>query len=71
MAPNDYNVLRLLGVANGMGGNAAPALEYFTRALELKPNDADALWNYGVALYTQRRFKHRSSMRQFISADTR
>lgn len=52
LAPNDYNVLRLLGVASGIGGNAAPALSYFTRALELQPNDPDAVWNYGVALYT-------------------
>ena len=52
LAPNDYNVLRLLGVANGMGGNADNALAYFSRALQLKPNDPDALWNYGVALYT-------------------
>ncbi|MEM6771752.1 MAG: tetratricopeptide repeat protein, partial [Bacteroidota bacterium] len=39
-------------VANGMGGNAAPALDYFSRALQLQPEDPDALWNYGVALYT-------------------
>lgn len=52
LAPNDYNVLRLRGVANGMGGNAATALDYFGRALQLRPDDADALWNYGVALYT-------------------
>lgn len=52
LAPNDYNVLRLQGVANGMGGNAAAALDYFGRAVRLRPNDADAQWNYGVALYT-------------------
>jgi len=52
LAPNDYNVLRLQGVANGMGGNAAAALDYFGRAVQLRPNDADAHWNYGVALYT-------------------
>lgn len=52
LAPNDYTVLRLLGVANGMGGEATVALDYFTRALQQRPNDADAVWNYGVALYT-------------------
>ena len=52
LAPNDYNVLRLQGVANGMSGRTPQALDYFRRALAIKPNDADALWNYGVALYT-------------------
>ncbi len=52
LAPEDYSVLRLLGVANGMGGNPDVALDYFTRAVQQRPEDADAVWNYGVALYT-------------------
>lgn len=67
LAPDDYNVLRLIGVANGMGGNAATALDYFTRALAQQPNDADALWNYGVALYTVGRVEE--AEQQFIKAE--
>ena len=51
LAPDDYEVLRLRGVANGMAGNTAAALNYFERALAARPDDADAAWNYGIALY--------------------
>ncbi len=49
--PNDYETLRLLGVANGMSGKADVALTYFERAVRQRPDNADAVWNYGTALY--------------------
>lgn len=47
--PNDYETLRLLGVANGVGGNPQLALEYFTKAAEANPTSADAWYNLGTA----------------------
>ena len=51
MSPNDYEILRLLGVAYGVGRQPQRAVEYFTKALEQLPNDADALYNLGSAYY--------------------
>jgi len=51
LAPNDYETLRLLGVASGVSGRLDQALDYFRRAAESRPNDAEARWNYGIALY--------------------
>jgi tetratricopeptide (TPR) repeat protein len=51
LAPNNYETLRLLGVASGVSGQTAQALSYFKRAAEVNPNDADARWNYAIALY--------------------
>lgn len=49
--PNNYEVLRLSGVASGVSGQTAAALDYFKRASKVKPDDPDARWNYGIALY--------------------
>ena len=49
MRPDDYEVLRLLGVAYGVGGNGQQAIAFFTKALALQPDDADALFNLGTA----------------------
>ena len=51
LAPNDYEALRLMGVAQGMSGQPAQALGFFERAMAQRPEDADAIWNYGTALY--------------------
>lgn len=51
LAPNNYETLRLLGVASGVSGQTALALSYFKRASEVNPEDADAHWNYAIALY--------------------
>lgn len=67
LAPDNYEVLRLRGVLNGMGGQPAAALDYFGRALRQRPDDADALWNYGVALYTVGRTVE--AERQFARAE--
>ncbi|MEZ4989754.1 MAG: tetratricopeptide repeat protein [Saprospiraceae bacterium] len=49
LRPNEYETLRLLGVANGMGGRQQQAIDYFSRAAELEPNNADAWFNLGAA----------------------
>jgi tetratricopeptide (TPR) repeat protein len=51
LRPNDYETLRLLGVANGIAGNQTAAIDYFARALNQKPSDADANFNLAVAYY--------------------
>lgn len=51
LAPNDYETLRLLGVASGVSGQTAQALDYFRRASQARPDDAEAHWNYAIALY--------------------
>ncbi len=50
LQPNNYETLRLLGIANGMRGRVGEALEYFRRALELQPENAGARTNYETAL---------------------
>ncbi|MEN0003392.1 MAG: tetratricopeptide repeat protein [Bacteroidota bacterium] len=49
--PDDYETLRLLGVANGIAQNNAQAVDYFAKALAQKPDDADANFNLAVAYY--------------------
>jgi tetratricopeptide (TPR) repeat protein len=46
---NDYETLRLLGVANGVAGNGQKAVEYFTQAADANPESADAWYNLGTA----------------------
>ena len=47
--PNEYEVLRLLGVAHGVKGDAIAAVEYFTLAANEQPKDAMAWYNLGIA----------------------
>lgn len=47
----DYETLRLLGVAYGIGQNNPKAIEFFTKALNVKPEDADANFNLGTAYF--------------------
>ena len=49
--PNDYETMRLLGVANGVSGNNEKAVFYFTKAAELEPNDSMAWLNLGIAYF--------------------
>ncbi len=51
LRPDDYETLRLLGVAHGISGNAEKAIEFFTRCTELRPNQADAWYDLGSAYY--------------------
>ncbi len=43
--PNEYETLRLLGVAYGVSGQNDKAISFFTKALALNPDNADAMWN--------------------------
>ena len=45
LRPNDFETNRLLGVANGIKGNHAEAIKYFTKVAELQPDNASAYVN--------------------------
>ncbi len=49
MRPNEYETLRLLGVAYGINQQPAQAITYFTKATELDPNNAGAWYDLGIA----------------------
>lgn len=49
LRPNDFNTIRLLGVASGMTGNATEAIRLFTKCTVLQPNNASAWFDLGVA----------------------
>lgn len=51
MNPDDYETVRLLGVAYGIGGDVQRAIEYFTKGVELEPNNAGAWYDLGSAYY--------------------
>lgn len=50
--PEDYETIRLLGVAFGMSGNAGQAIELFAKAAQIRPKDPDAWLNLAAAWYT-------------------
>ena len=47
--PDDYETLRLLGVACGIQGRNQEAVQYFSRATQLMPENADAWLNLAYA----------------------
>lgn len=49
LIPNDFETLRLLGVAHGIGGQSQQAVRYFEQAVALQPQNPDALFNLGTA----------------------
>jgi len=49
--PKDYEVLRLLGVAEGVSGNSIEALKWFEKAIEIRPEDAYANLNLATAYF--------------------
>ncbi|MDX1665619.1 MAG: tetratricopeptide repeat protein, partial [Saprospiraceae bacterium] len=49
LRPDDYETLRLLGVAYGIGGDQERAISFFNRAAELAPDNADAWFNLATA----------------------
>lgn len=49
--PNDYETLRLLGVAHGVSQQHALAIDYFSRAAKLRPEIADAWLNLSTAYF--------------------
>ena len=48
---NDYETLRLLGVAYGVSGNAQKAIDFFKKGTDLMPENADAWMNLGNAYH--------------------
>ncbi|MBT8218876.1 MAG: tetratricopeptide repeat protein [Bacteroidia bacterium] len=51
LAPNDYETNRLLGVTYGVEGNHSLAIQYFRKASELQPNNAQAWANLSKAYF--------------------
>lgn len=49
--PKDPETARLIGVANGIQGNHAQAIEWFTKAVAVAPKDAGYIWDLGLAYY--------------------
>lgn len=47
--PGDYETLRLLGVAHGIKGEHAIAIDFFTKALAASKESAEAFYDLGVA----------------------
>ena len=48
--PDNYETLRLLGLAAAMSGRTVQAVDYFKRAVEVLPDNAGAWRNYAQAL---------------------
>ena len=48
MKPDDFETIRLLGIANGVGGNMAAAEQYFNKALEINAEHADTWFDLGI-----------------------
>ncbi len=51
LRPDEYETVRLLGVAYGVKGDNAKAIQNFERAVKLQPNNADALFNLASAYF--------------------
>ena len=51
MNPDEYETVRLYGVANAMAGNKEKAIELFTICVKLEPGIAGAFKNLGNAYY--------------------
>lgn len=49
MKPDEFETLRLLGVAHGVTGRHEEAIAYFKRALAQQPENADIMVNIGAA----------------------
>lgn len=49
LQPNNYETLRLLGVASAVSGNPTKALEWFQKSVEAEPKNAHSWWDLGTA----------------------
>lgn len=49
LRPNEYETVRLLGVANGISGQTAKAIDFFTKGTQLAPDNAGAWFDLGTA----------------------
>jgi tetratricopeptide (TPR) repeat protein len=47
--PQDYETVRLLGVANAFSGDKAKALEWFQKSVDIEPRNAHSWWDLGTA----------------------
>lgn len=48
MRPDEFETLRLLGVANGVGQNFTQAQQFFLKAIEVKSDHADTWFDLGI-----------------------
>jgi len=51
MMPDEYETVRLYGIANALAGNNKTALELFSKGIELEPGNAGAFLNLGNVYY--------------------
>lgn len=51
MTPNDFQVVRLLGVAYGQTTDKQKSLQFFTKATQIEPNNAGAWYDLGTAYH--------------------
>ena len=51
LRPEEYETVRLLGVAYGVSGNTAKAIEFFTKGTQLEPENAGAWYDLGSAYF--------------------
>lgn len=49
--PDDYETVRLLGVAYGISGRTQEAIEFFTKGTQLQPDNAGAWYDLGSAYH--------------------
>jgi tetratricopeptide (TPR) repeat protein len=49
--PNDYETIRLLGVAHGIAGNTPRTIELFRKNTQLQPNNARSWYDLGTAFF--------------------
>jgi len=61
---DEYETLRLLGVAYGIQGRNDLAINYFTKALNEEPESAEALWNLANAYFFNGNETKASELRQ-------
>ena len=51
LRPDDVEILRLLGVANGIKGNHPKAIDFFTQVVAQQPDNAQAIFDLGTAYH--------------------
>lgn len=49
--PDEYETIRLLGVAHGIAGNTARAIEMFTKNTQIQPENARVWFDLGTGFY--------------------
>ncbi len=64
LRPDEYETLRLLGVAYGIQGRNNLAINYFSKALDQQPESAEALWNLANAYFFNGNEAKASELRQ-------